>query len=263
MGRGGGLGTRCPFFPVGLPRGVPWRFRGWGGGGSIQGPTRSPKFSQAPSSGPRPPLSPAGPTWGPHKRTDTTRCRDRHPSWSWGHGAAGIATRGESPVTPASSSGRAESSTWPPASASSSWWEKPWVSGGCRVRTGWSPWGYPEWLPAARLVPISRRGRRRGAGRALHCFLAGRSAQRGPPQLWHWVTWFMPGLGWEAFSMPPRCPHGPPTLRRWVPGAQPGHPDGRSPPPDGLRQHHDQPLRALGVLAPPNQNHELRLAPGR
>ncbi|XP_063211949.1 proton-coupled zinc antiporter SLC30A2 isoform X1 [Chroicocephalus ridibundus] len=58
------------------------------------------------------------------------------------------------------------------------------------------------------------------------------------------------------------CLHGGGSCGR-VPGAQPGHPDGRSPPPDGFCQHHDQPLCALGVLTSPHQNHELRLAPGR
>ncbi|XP_041319056.1 zinc transporter 2 isoform X5 [Pyrgilauda ruficollis] len=51
--------------------------------------------------------------------------------------------------------------------------------------------------------------------------------------------------------------------RGWVPGTQPGHPDGRCPPADGLCQHHDQPLCTLGVLTAPHQNHELRMAPGR
>lgn len=50
---------------------------------------------------------------------------------------------------------------------------------------------------------------------------------------------------------------------RRVPGAQPGHHDGCSPPADGCGQHVRQPLLPLGLHPPTHQDHELWLAPLR
>lgn len=128
----GGLGMPSPLFAVRLPSGV---WPGKGLGGSVQGPPESCQ--------PQAPLCPAGPTWGLRGRTGTTRrSRDRSQPWSWGHGVASTATRGGTAATPAGSSGRAGSSTWPRASASSSWWGKHWVSAGCGVC-----WGVPVGSP--------------------------------------------------------------------------------------------------------------------
>lgn len=128
----GGLGTWGPLFPMGLPGGAPWRHLSGEGVGGVFRVQPAPQNPPSPTgSSPQPPLSPAGRTWGLHRRTGTTRCRERRPRWSWGHGAASTATHGGRRAPLAGSDGRAGSSTWLPASASSSWWEKLWVSGGC------------------------------------------------------------------------------------------------------------------------------------
>lgn len=231
---------------MGSPRGVRL-----GVGRNTRGPTPSPGFPHVPPLQPLTTLSWAGPTWGPCRRAGTARHRAPSPPWSWGHGAADTATHGGLLATPASSSGHAGSSTWLPPSASSSWWGKPWVSFGCRVQPGWCPWGAGrvraglpvafQWIKAPSGTPSA------AWGDLVHAPAGGET------------PWDLPTL------MPPQChPDVPATpLRRRVPGTQPGHPDGRSPPPDRLCQHHDQPLCTLGVLTPPHQNHELWLAPGR
>lgn len=151
-GAGGRLGMPSPLFAVRLPSGV---WPGNGLGGSVRGASRSPESCQ-----PQAALCPAGPTRGLRGRTGTTRSRDRSPPWSWGHGVASTATRGGAAATPAGSSGRAGSSTWPLASASSSWWGKPWVSAGCGVC-----WGVPVGSP-------------RGAAQSPSC---------PEPLLWVWL----------------------------------------------------------------------------
>lgn len=131
-GAGGARGCRAPSLLCGSRVGS-GRGKGWGGAFRVPQNRASPKHR----------LCPAGPTWGLRGRTGTTRhSRDRSQPWSWGHGVASTATRGGTAATPAGSSGRAGSSTWPRASASSSWWGKPWVSAGCGVC-----WGVPVGSP--------------------------------------------------------------------------------------------------------------------
>lgn len=147
--------ARVPHIPLWGPTWRPQKPFDLGGAVlSTKGGRRIPSFPPVPPSGhpdvpsantswcpvvtPLSPVPPAGLTWGRCRRMGTARCGARRLPWSWAHGAAATATRWGLPTTPGSSSGRAGSSTWPPASASSSCWGKLWVSAGCGVGMGWS-----------------------------------------------------------------------------------------------------------------------------